>query len=90
MKFHAVGDESILPPPGRLVTVTVDWAEVVIANVDGEYHAIQGICEHAGGRATDGRRRILDIEPEGLHHRVPTFLGAPDLVEMAGRYLAED
>ncbi|WP_420439409.1 class 1 fructose-bisphosphatase [Candidatus Palauibacter sp.] len=48
------------------------------------------ICEHAGGRATDGRRRILDIEPEGLHHRVPTFLGAPDLVEMAGRYLAED
>ena len=48
------------------------------------------ICEQAGGLATDGRRRVLDIEPEGLHHRVPTFLGTPDLVEMAGRYLAQD
>ena len=48
------------------------------------------ICEQAGGRATDGRRRILDIEPEGLHHRVPTFLGTPELVETAGRYLADD
>ena len=49
MKFHAVGDEAILPPPGGMVTVMVDWTDVVIANVDGEYHAIQGVCEHAGG-----------------------------------------
>jgi len=49
LTFHKVGDEKILPPPGGMVTVTVDWSEVVIANVDGEYHAIQGVCEHAGG-----------------------------------------
>ena len=48
------------------------------------------ICEQAGGAATDGRRRTLDIEPEGLHHRVPAFLGSPHLVEMAAQYLAED
>ena len=49
MKYHAVGDESILPPPGGMVTVMVDWSEVVIANVDGELHGIQGVCDHAGG-----------------------------------------
>ena len=60
MHFHAVGYESILPPPGRLVTVMVDWGggdsctEVVIANVDGEFYAIGGICEHAGGALGTG------------------------------------
>lgn len=47
------------------------------------------ICEQAGGRASDGRRRVLDIEPDDVHQRVPTFIGAPHLVEMAERYLAE-
>ncbi|WP_420635614.1 class 1 fructose-bisphosphatase [Candidatus Palauibacter sp.] len=48
------------------------------------------ICEQAGGRASDGRRRVLDLEPNGLHQRVPTFIGSPELVEMAERFLAED
>ena len=54
MKFHAVGPESILPPPGGIVAVMVERAEVVIANVDGEYHAILGVCEHAGGPLAAG------------------------------------
>ena len=48
------------------------------------------ICEQAGGRASDGRRRILDLEPTSLHQRVPTFIGSPSLVKMAERFLAED
>ncbi|WP_425152624.1 class 1 fructose-bisphosphatase [Candidatus Palauibacter sp.] len=48
------------------------------------------LCEQAGGRASDGRRRVLDLEPSGLHQCVPTFIGSPDLVEMAERFLAED
>lgn len=32
----------------------------------------------AGGRASDGKRRILDIQPEKLHQRLPLFLGSPD------------
>ncbi len=34
------------------------------------------IVEHAGGMAIDGRRRILDIEPQELHQRVPLFIGS--------------
>jgi len=39
------------------------------------------IVEQAGGLATDGRRRILDIEPEELHQRVPLFIGSKNDVE---------
>ncbi|MGH7477390.1 MAG: class 1 fructose-bisphosphatase [Longimicrobiales bacterium] len=48
------------------------------------------ICEHAGGRGSDGRRRILDIEPETLHQRTPLYLGTAEYVELAERYLAAD
>ncbi len=46
------------------------------------------ICEQAGGAATDGDRRILDIEPNGLHMRVPLVLGSAEDVEEARRYIA--
>ena len=32
----------------------------------------------AGGKGSDGKRRILDIAPEKLHHRLPLFLGSPE------------
>ncbi len=47
------------------------------------------IAEQAGGRASDGRRDILEVEPAGLHQRTPLFLGAAELVTMAERFLAE-
>ena len=47
------------------------------------------IVEQAGGAATDGRRRILDIAPEHLHQRVPVFLGSKNEVEVATRYHRE-
>ena len=34
------------------------------------------IAEQAGGAASDGRRRILEIEPVSLHQRTPLFLGS--------------
>jgi len=34
------------------------------------------VAEQAGGLATDGQRRILDIQPESLHERVPLFIGS--------------
>ncbi len=46
------------------------------------------IMEQAGGRATDGTRDILDIEPSALHVRTPLFVGSRDLVDLAARYLA--
>ncbi len=48
------------------------------------------IVEEAGGMATDGKRRILDIEPQELHERVPLFIGSKKDVQKAmDLYLAD-
>ena len=44
------------------------------------------IVEQAGGAATDGARRIMEIEPSKLHQRVPVFLGSKDEVERVTAY----
>jgi fructose-1,6-bisphosphatase I len=44
------------------------------------------IVEQAGGAATDGHRRILDIQPEKLHQRVPVILGSKREVERVTSY----
>ena len=44
------------------------------------------LIEQAGGAATNGRSRILDIAPEHLHQRVPVFLGSKNEVAAATRY----
>ncbi|WP_129715221.1 class 1 fructose-bisphosphatase [Pedobacter sp. SYP-B3415] len=41
------------------------------------------IVEQAGGKASDGRNRILEIEPAELHQRCPIFLGSADMVAKA-------
>ena len=38
------------------------------------------IIEVAGGRATDGRQSILDIQPSELHQRTPFFVGSQDMM----------
>ncbi|CAM9754119.1 unnamed protein product [Ectocarpus fasciculatus] len=41
------------------------------------------ICEQAGGMATTGTQRVMDINPEKVHQRVPTYLGsAEDVTEL--------
>ena len=44
------------------------------------------IVEQAGGAATDGRRRILDVQPERLHQRIGVILGSKNEVERVTRY----
>jgi len=39
------------------------------------------VVERAGGKATDGVERILDIQPTKLHQRVPVVLGSANEVE---------
>ena len=41
------------------------------------------ICEAAGGAASTGEKRILDVEPTSLHQRVPLFIGSADDVLLA-------
>ncbi|MDD6088296.1 MAG: class 1 fructose-bisphosphatase [Desulfovibrionaceae bacterium] len=43
------------------------------------------IAENAGGAATDGTQRILDIKPTSLHARVPLFIGSRKNVEAVQR-----
>jgi fructose-1,6-bisphosphatase I len=47
------------------------------------------IVEQAGGAATTGRSRILDVPPTQLHQRVPVFLGSRNEVEVATKYHLE-
>jgi len=46
------------------------------------------IVEQAGGAATDGRQRILDIQPQRLHQRIGVVLGSKNEVERVTRYHA--
>lgn len=46
-----------------------------------EANPIAYLVEHAGGVATDGRRRVLDLQPTAIHQRTPLIMGSP--VEMA-------
>lgn len=48
------------------------------------------VVEQAGGMATDGTRRILDIEPAELHQRTPLFIGSKDDVLLAQQMLGQD
>jgi fructose-1,6-bisphosphatase I len=47
------------------------------------------IVEQAGGAATNGRSRILDIQPAALHQRVGVILGSKNEVERVTRYHVE-
>ena len=39
------------------------------------------IIERAGGKATNGKERILDLEPKELHQRTPLFIGSKEMME---------
>jgi fructose-1,6-bisphosphatase I len=51
-----------------------------------EANPMAWLIEQAGGAATDGTRRILDIEPEKLHQRVAVFMGSKNEVERVTAY----
>ncbi len=41
-----------------------------------EANPVAFLAEQAGGRATDGTRRILDVQPEDIHQRTPLVIGS--------------
>jgi fructose-1,6-bisphosphatase I / sedoheptulose-1,7-bisphosphatase len=54
-----------------------------------EANPIGFIIEQAGGWASTGRGRVLDVEPSDHHERVPLIFGARDEVELIERYHRE-
>lgn len=47
------------------------------------------LAEQANGTATDGYRRIMDIQPTELHQRVPFFCGSKNMVKDAESFMAK-
>ncbi|MCJ7757068.1 MAG: class 1 fructose-bisphosphatase [Gillisia sp.] len=47
------------------------------------------IVEQAGGKASDGHKRIMDIVPTELHQRAPYFCGSTKMVEKAEEFMAK-
>lgn len=47
------------------------------------------LAEQAGGIASDGKNRILDIQPKELHERVPLFIGSKEMVKKAEEFMCE-
>ena len=52
-----------------------------------ECNPIAFLAEEAGGAATNGKKRILDIPPEKLHQRCPLYCGDKSMVEDINRFL---
>ncbi|PTQ90638.1 class 1 fructose-bisphosphatase [Agitococcus lubricus] len=51
-----------------------------------EANPMSFIVEQAGGASTTGRERILDLQPTGLHQRVPVILGSKNEVDLVTSY----
>jgi fructose-1,6-bisphosphatase I / sedoheptulose-1,7-bisphosphatase len=54
-----------------------------------EANPISLLIEQAGGRATTGYQRVMEVQPEALHQRVPLIMGSCNEVERIERYHAE-
>ncbi len=54
-----------------------------------ELNPMAFLVEQAGGKASNGRERILDILPEGIDHREPVFIGSSEDVERAEKFVTE-
>lgn len=53
-----------------------------------ECNPIALVAEQAGGLASDGERRTLDIPPADLHQRTPFYVGSREMVERVHTHLA--
>jgi fructose-1,6-bisphosphatase I len=55
-----------------------------------EANPLSMIVEQAGGRSTNGKDRILDMQPTNLHQRTPLFIGSEEDVKLAEKFLSEE
>jgi fructose-1,6-bisphosphatase I len=55
-----------------------------------ECNPLAFIAEQAGAKATDGKNRILEINPTDIHQRVSLFIGSKGMVEKAESFIKEE
>ena len=53
-----------------------------------EANPLAFIAEQAGGAASTGKGRIMEVVPEKLHQRIPLYIGSHDMVRTAEAFLA--
>jgi fructose-1,6-bisphosphatase I len=51
-----------------------------------ECHPLAFVVEQAGGRASTGTQRVLDVVPESLHARIPLAIGSRAEVDLFDRF----
>jgi fructose-1,6-bisphosphatase I len=51
-----------------------------------ECNALAFVAEQAGGKATNGSMRILDIVPQSLHQRTAFYVGSKNMVDKSGSF----
>jgi len=54
-----------------------------------ECNPLAFIVEAAGGRATNGKQRLLELQPESLHEKTPFFIGSQEDVLLLEKFLNE-
>ena len=54
-----------------------------------EANPLAFIVEQAGGKATNGFKKILEVQPENLHQRVPLFIGSCEMVAKAEDFMLQ-
>ncbi len=52
-----------------------------------ECHPLALVAEQAGGRATTGRERVLEVSPASLHARIPFAIGSAAEIELYERFV---
>ena len=72
-RFHVPWDKREPNKPGKLRLMY-------------EANPMSWLVEQAGGAATNGKQRILDIQPQQLHERVSVILGSKNEVERVTSY----
>lgn len=55
-----------------------------------EVNPLAFVIEQAGGRATDGKNRVLEMKPEQLHQRTALYIGSENMVRKIEEFLAEN
>jgi fructose-1,6-bisphosphatase I len=43
--------------------------------------------EQAGGKASDGKNRIMELQPTELHQRIPFFCGSKNMVDTLEKFM---
>lgn len=54
-----------------------------------ECNPLAFVIEQAGGKATDGKNRIMELSPTELHQRVPLVIGSSNMVDTIHSFLDE-